>query len=78
METPSLRQLEYLVALAETLSFRRAAEACFVSQPALSTQIAKLESQLGVRLFERDRRTVLITAAGKEAVVGRRSAIHRR
>ncbi len=75
METPSLRQLEYLVALAETLSFRRAAEACFVSQPALSTQIAKLESQLGVRLFERDRRTVLITAAGKEAVARARTVL---
>ncbi len=64
---PTLRQLEYLVALADTLSFRRAAEASFVSQPGLSAQIKELEKTLGVSLFERNRRTVLETPAGKEA-----------
>ena len=52
----TLRQLQYALAVAETLSFRRAAERCRVAQPSLSTQIAQLESALGVRLFERDRR----------------------
>jgi LysR family hydrogen peroxide-inducible transcriptional activator len=50
------------------LSFRKAAEACHVSQPGLSAQIAQLEEALGVRLFERDRRPVLVTAAGKGLV----------
>ncbi|WP_242345493.1 LysR substrate-binding domain-containing protein [Anaeromyxobacter terrae] len=61
----TLRQLQYALAVAETLSFRRAAERCRVAQPSLSTQIAQLESALGVRLFERDRRRVLVTAAGE-------------
>ncbi len=63
-ERPTIRQLEYLVALAETLNFRRAAENCFVSQPALSAQIQKLEQMLGVKLFERDPRRVLPTEIG--------------
>ncbi len=62
----SLRQLQYLVAVAETRSFRRAAELCHVSQPALSAQIAVLENALGVRLLERDRRMVQPTAAGQD------------
>lgn len=62
----SLRQLQYAQAVAETLSFRAAAARCRVSQPALSAQLAELERGLGVRLFERDRRRVLPTAAGNE------------
>ena len=53
---PSLRQLEYLVAVADARHFGRAARACAVSQPALSAQIAALEESLGVRLLERSRR----------------------
>jgi LysR family transcriptional regulator, hydrogen peroxide-inducible genes activator len=64
----SLRQLQYAVAVAGSLSFRKAAEVCHVSQPSLSAQLAQLEDALGVRLFERDRRRVLVTAAGKELV----------
>lgn len=64
----SLRQLEYVVAVADTLGFRRAAERCGVSQPTLSTQIQHLEDVLGVKLFERDRRRVLVTTAGEEVV----------
>ena len=60
----TLRQLQYALAVAETRSFRRAAERCHVSQPALSAQLAQLEGALGVTLFERDRRRVLVTAAG--------------
>jgi len=65
--SPSLRQLEYLVALARELNFRKAAEATHVSQPGLSTQIQQVERLLGVRLFERDRRHVVATEAGAEA-----------
>jgi LysR family transcriptional regulator, hydrogen peroxide-inducible genes activator len=61
----SLRQLQYALALAQELSFRRAAEQCRVSQPALSSQLAELESALGLRLFERDKKRVLPTSAGK-------------
>jgi len=60
----TLRQLQYAVAVAELRSFRRAAERCRVSQPALSAQVAGLERALGVRLFERDRRRVHVTRAG--------------
>ncbi|KAA5835011.1 LysR family transcriptional regulator [Saccharopolyspora hirsuta] len=60
-----LRQLAYAVAVAETGSFTRAAQRCFVVQSALSEQIARLESELGVRLFERTSRRVQITPAGE-------------
>lgn len=64
----TLRELQYLVALATHRNFRRAAEACLVSQPTLSTQISKLEDELGVLLLERDRRKVMLTPAGQDAV----------
>ncbi|HEY2745855.1 MAG TPA: LysR family transcriptional regulator, partial [Polyangia bacterium] len=60
----TLRQLQYLCAVAETRSFRRAAALCHVAQPSLSSQLAAAERALGVRVFERDRRRVLVTAAG--------------
>lgn len=60
----TLRQLEYAVAVAGTLNFRRAAEQCHVAQPSLSAQLAQLENAIGVRLFERDRRSVLVTPQG--------------
>ncbi len=62
----NIRDLEYLVALAETLHFRKASEKCFVSQPGLSGQIKKLEEHLGVQLVERTNRKVLFTPVGKE------------
>lgn len=64
----TLRQLQYVIAVADTLSFRRAAEKCHVSQPSLSAQIAQVEDLLGVQLFERDRRHVLPTVVGREVV----------
>ena len=64
----NLRDLEYLVALHEQRHFGRAAAACFVSQPTLSTQLRKLENELGVELIERSSRSVIFTALG-EAVV---------
>ncbi len=62
----NLRDLRYLVALAEHKHFGRAAEACFVSQPTLSTQIKKIEDELGITLVERTPRRVLLTEAGME------------
>lgn len=64
---PTLRQLEYAVAVADLLHFRKAAEACHVSQPALSNQIAELEQRLGCQLFERGK-SVVLTGAGEELV----------
>lgn len=71
----SLRQLQYVVAVADTLGFHRAAARCHVSQPTLSAQVQQLESVLGVRLFERDRRRVLVTAAGVDMVARARRVL---
>jgi len=60
----SLRQLQYLVAVAELGGFSRAAARCHVSQPSLSAQVALAEEALGVRVFERDRRVVRVSPAG--------------
>ncbi|MCP9268144.1 DNA-binding transcriptional regulator OxyR [Xenorhabdus sp. XENO-1] len=60
----NIRDLEYLVALAEYRHFRRAADSCHVSQPTLSGQIRKLEDELGVMLLERTSRKVLFTQQG--------------
>ncbi len=71
-----LRDLRYFVAVAEELSFTKAAaERLFISQPALSKQIRRLETTLRVRLFERDRRTVTLTKAGAELLPRARGII---
>ena len=64
----TLRQLQYVVAVADELSFHGAANRCHVSQPTLSAQIAQIEGALGVSLFERTQRKVLLTAAGRDVV----------
>ena len=64
----TVRQLQYLVAVADLLSFRKAAERCNVSQPALSAQLGELEAALEVRVFERNRCRVLLTPAGRDIV----------
>ena len=71
----TLRQLQYVVAVADTMSFRRAAERCNVSQPSLSAQVAEMEAAIGVPLFERDRRGVLVTAAGLELITRARRVL---
>lgn len=61
----SLKQLHYALAVAKARHFRKAADACAVSQSALSTAVAELESQLDVQIFERDSKRVLVTPAGE-------------
>jgi LysR family hydrogen peroxide-inducible transcriptional activator len=62
----NLRDISYLIAVAETQHFGKAAERCFVSQPTLSGQIKKLEEELGVTVFERTNRSVTITPIGEQ------------
>lgn len=71
----TLRQLQYVIAVAESLSFSKAAARCHVSQPSLSAQLAQVEHALGVRLFERDRRAVVLTAAGRDLVARARTVL---
>ena len=71
----NLRDLKYLVALAEHRHFGKAADASFVSQPTLSTQIRKLEEELGVALVERAPRKVMLTPIGREMVERARRVI---
>lgn len=72
----NLRDLRYFVALAELRHFGRAADACFVSQPTLSTQIKKIEDELGVTLVERAPRKVMLTEAGAEIAQRARVVLH--
>jgi len=71
----NLRDLQYLVAVADHRHFGRAAEACHVSQPTLSTQLAKLEEYLGVKLFERTNRAVQVTPVGERIAAAARLAL---
>jgi len=66
---PSVRQLQYFVALEETGHFGRAAENCFVSQSAFSTAIQELEQTLGAQLVDRTNRRVTINSVGREVAV---------
>lgn len=68
MYVPTLRQLQFLTALADHGSFSRAAEACLVAQPTLSAAIKEIESLIGAPLVERSGRTSRLTAAGEIAV----------
>src|SRR5258706_5644133 len=63
---PSLQQLRFLCALAEQCHFGRAAESCAVTQSTLSGGIKELEARLGITLFERSHRHVMLTSLGKE------------
>src|SRR5690349_2101674 len=65
-----LKDLRYLVAVADTRHFGHAADRCFVSQPTLSAQLKKLEAYLGVQLIERQPRRIQLTEVG-EAIVAR-------
>jgi LysR family transcriptional regulator, hydrogen peroxide-inducible genes activator len=72
----SLRQLQYIVAVADLLSFHRAADECHVSQPSLSLQIAEVERVLAITIFERDPHRVALTAAGRDFVESARAVLH--
>jgi LysR family hydrogen peroxide-inducible transcriptional activator len=72
----NLKDLKYLVALADTGHFGRAAERTFVSQPTLSAQLKKLEEYLGVKLVERHPKNVHLTEVGKEIVARARRMLH--
>jgi LysR family hydrogen peroxide-inducible transcriptional activator len=65
----NIRDLKYILTVAETRHFGKAAERCFVSQPTLSGQIKKLESELGVAIFERTNRSVTVTPIGEDILV---------
>lgn len=65
---PSIQQLEYLVAVDREKHFGRAAEDCHVSQPSLSTQIQKLEDELGIIIFDRSKKPIMATEVGKEVI----------
>ncbi len=71
----NLRDLTYFVAVAEHRHFGQAAQACHVSQPALSMQIRKLEEQLGVTLFERRRKHIMLTPIGEDMLTRARTII---
>ncbi len=64
----TLSELRYIVAVAREHNFRRAAQRCFVTQPALSLGIQKLEEELGVKLFERKKTDVTLTAVGESII----------
>src|SRR3990167_10208947 len=73
----NIRDLKYLIAVADHNHFGKAAEACFVSQPALSMQIKKLEESLGVLLIERTNKRVFFTEIGKLIVQQARDILYR-
>jgi LysR family hydrogen peroxide-inducible transcriptional activator len=76
MRLPTLKQLQYFLALTETGHFGRAAEQCFVSQSAFSNAIQELESALGAELVDRTNRNVTITATGQDVAVQARLVVH--
>ena len=71
----TFKQLHYALAIEKTLHFKKAAERCNISQSALSTALNELEKQLGVRIFERDNKKVLVTPAGREVLNKARSIL---
>lgn len=71
----SIKQLKYALAVEKTLHFKKASEACHISQSALSTAITELETQLSLQVFERDNKKVIITPQGKEVLQHARSIL---
>lgn len=71
----NLRDLRYLIAVADLRSFVQASEHCHISQPTLSTQIKKLEERLGVQIFERNNKRVLATEVGEQIIATARRIV---
>src|SRR5690606_12560397 len=76
MQSMTLVQLEYIVALDDLRHFALAAESCFVTQPTLSMQIQKLEEELGVKIFDRTKQPVIPTDVGADIVAQARRVLH--
>ena len=72
-----IRQLRYFISVANHLNFTRAARECFVVQTTMTHQIAALEKELGVRLFERTKRKVLLTPEGEAFLPEAKAIVHR-
>ncbi len=72
----NIRDMHYLVAVADHLNFSKAAESCNVSQPTLSGQIKKLEEQLGIIIFERTNKKVMLTDIGTQIIASARRILH--
>jgi len=71
----SLKQLVYAITVEDTLHFKKASEKCNISQSALSTALNELEKQLGLQIFERDNKKVLVTPIGKQVLQQARSIL---
>ena len=72
----TITQLKYALAIAEHQNFTKAAEKCFVTQPTLSTQIQKLEDELGVVIFDRGKKPIELTDAGRKIVLQARNIVN--
>ena len=71
----TLTQLKYMIAVAETGNFTSASKKVFVTQPSLSMQIQKLEDELGVQIFNRTKKPVMLTKVGEEILKQAKSII---
>ncbi|MFT6105916.1 MAG: LysR family hydrogen peroxide-inducible transcriptional activator [Rickettsiales bacterium] len=71
----NIRDFEYLIAVSELKNFSRAAEKCFISQPALSQQVKKIEDQLGFNIFERSKKSIITTSNGQKVIKHAKSII---
>jgi LysR family hydrogen peroxide-inducible transcriptional activator len=72
----NIRDFEYLIAIDELKSFQKAAKKCFISQPALSQQIKKIENQLGFEIFERSRKCMITSDKGSKVIQKAKSIIY--
>lgn len=70
------RDLQYVIAVAECGSMSRAADACAITQPAMSERIKRIETNLGINLFERSNRSVLVTLAGEQIILKARHLLN--
>lgn len=72
----NIRDFEYLIAIDDLKSFSKASKKCFISQPALSQQIKKIEEQIGFNIFERDKKSTITTSQGEKVIKYAKSIIN--